>query len=110
MSRNRAGSRSPSLATLVILSKITSRTILPAIYQWPATVQDGGLLGYGPRFSEFYFQWARQLAKVLRGTRAANLPIEQPTKFELAINLKTAKAIGLVVPQALLNRAYEVIE
>jgi putative tryptophan/tyrosine transport system substrate-binding protein len=88
----------------------TADSQLPAIYQWPSTVQEGGLLGYGPRFSEFYFQWARQLSKVLRGTKPADLPIEQPTKYELAINLKTAKALGLEIPPMLLARADEVME
>jgi putative ABC transport system substrate-binding protein len=88
----------------------TADSQLPAIYQWPSTVQEGALLGYGPRFSEFYFQWARQLSKVLRGTKPADLPIEQPTKYELAINLKTAKALGLEIPPTVLARADEVIE
>jgi putative ABC transport system substrate-binding protein len=83
---------------------------LPAIYQWPETVQEGGLLGYGPRFSEFVRQWARLAAKVLRGAKPADLPIEQPTRFELVVNLKTAKALGLTIPESFLLRAQEVIE
>jgi putative ABC transport system substrate-binding protein len=71
---------------------------------------EGGLLGYGPRFSEFLRQWARQLVKVLAGTKPAELPVEQPTKFELVVNLKTAKAIGLEIAPALVARANEVIE
>jgi putative ABC transport system substrate-binding protein len=83
---------------------------LPAIYQWPETAEEGGLLAYGPRFTGIYRQLAAQLAKLLRGEKAADLPVEQPTKFELVVNLNTAKALGLTVPQAILARADEVIE
>ncbi len=88
----------------------TAALRLPAIYQWPETAKEGGLLGYGPRFSEFLRQWARQLVKVLHGAKPAELPVEQPTKFELVVNLKTAKSIGLEIAPALLTRADEVIE
>ena len=88
----------------------TTALRLPAIYQWPETAQEGGLLAYGPRFSEFLRQWARQIAKVLRGATPADLPVEQPTHFELVVNLKTAKAIGIDLGPALLARADEVIE
>ena len=88
----------------------TSALRLPAIYQWPDTAREGGLLAYGPPFSEMLGQWARQLVKVLRGANPAGLPVEQPTKFELVINLKTAKALGLTIPQALFIQADEVIE
>jgi ABC-type uncharacterized transport system substrate-binding protein len=87
-----------------------SASRLPAIYQWPETAQEGGMLAYGPRFSEPQAQWARQLAKVLRGARPADLPVEQPTKFELVVNQKTAKAIGIDIAPTLLARADEVIE
>jgi putative ABC transport system substrate-binding protein len=83
---------------------------LPAIYQWPETVSEGGLVAYGPNFAQMGRQNAQQLAKVLSGMKPADLPIQQPTKFELAINLKTAKTLGLTVPPALLNRADQVIE
>jgi putative ABC transport system substrate-binding protein len=88
----------------------TAALRLPAVYQWPETAEEGGLLGYGPRYSEFLRQWARQLAKVLRGAKPEDLPVEQPTKFELVVNLKTAKAIGLEFGATLLARADEVIE
>jgi putative ABC transport system substrate-binding protein len=88
----------------------TTALRLPAIYQWPDTVKEGGLIGYGPRFSEFLRQWARQLVKVLDGGKPAEWPVQQPTKFELAVNLKTAKAIGLEIAPALLARPDEVIE
>src|SRR5262245_7477203 len=83
---------------------------LPAIYQWPETAQEGGLLAYGPRFGDVFRQLARQTVKVLRGAKPAELPVEQPTKFELVVNLKAAKAMGLDFSPTLLARADEVIE
>jgi putative ABC transport system substrate-binding protein len=88
----------------------TAELHLPAIYQWPETAQEGGLLAYGPRFTEVFRQLARQLEKVLRGANPADLPIEQPTRFELVVNLRTAKTIGLDFLPTLLARADEVIE
>jgi ABC-type uncharacterized transport system substrate-binding protein len=79
---------------------------LPAIYQWPTMAEEGGLLGYGPRLERIYSDIvARQVAKVLRGAKPADIPVEQPTKFELVINLKTAKAIGADVSASLVARA-----
>ncbi len=83
---------------------------LPAIYQWPETAKEGGLAAYGPSFAQVGRQNAEQLAKVLLGVNPADLPVQQPTKFELAVNLKTAKALGLDVPPLLLARADAVIE
>jgi putative ABC transport system substrate-binding protein len=83
---------------------------LPAIYQWPEMAEEGGLAGYGPRITEVYRQAARLAAKVLRGSKPADLPVEQPTRFELVINLQAAKAIGHEVPAALTLRADKVIE
>jgi putative ABC transport system substrate-binding protein len=88
----------------------TAELHLPAIYQRPETAQEGGLRAYGPRFTEVFRQLARQLEKVLRGANPADLPIEQPTKFELVVNLRTAKEIGLDFSPMLLARADEVIE
>src|SRR5436309_8452251 len=82
---------------------------LPAIYQWPETAEEGGLLGYGPRWSEFMRLWARLAAKVLRGAKPADVPIEQPTRFELVINLQTANATGIDVPAGLVLRADKAI-
>jgi putative tryptophan/tyrosine transport system substrate-binding protein len=93
----------------VVLEAISAAR-LPAIYQWPETAEDGGLVAYGPRFTQVYRQRARQVAKVLRGAKVADLPIEQPTKFELVINLQAAKAIGHEVPAGLVLRADRVIE
>jgi putative ABC transport system substrate-binding protein len=83
---------------------------LPAIYQWPETVKEGGFAAYGPSFAQMARQNAEQLSKVLAGIKPADLPVQQPTKFDLAINLKTAKALSLTVPPALHARADEVIE
>ena len=83
---------------------------LPAIYQWPETAEEGGFAAYGPRFAKVYELLAQQAAKLLRGIKVADIPVEQPTKFELVINLKTAKALGLTVPESLLARADKVIE
>jgi ABC-type uncharacterized transport system substrate-binding protein len=83
---------------------------LPAMYQWPVWAEHGGFIGYGPPLNEVVGLVARFTASLLRGVKPADLPIEQPTKFELWINLKTAKAIGVTVPEALLARADRIIE
>src|SRR5262249_11216457 len=84
---------------------------LPAIYQFPEMAEQGGLIGYGPRIVLlFRAALSRQLADLLRGSKPADLPVEQPTRFELVLNLKTAKALGLEVPPTLLARADRVIE
>jgi putative tryptophan/tyrosine transport system substrate-binding protein len=83
---------------------------LPAIYQWPETAEDGGLLAYGPRNLLCYRHVVSLVDKVLRGAKPADLPIEQPSKFELVVNLKTASALGLTISPTLLLRADEVIE
>jgi putative ABC transport system substrate-binding protein len=92
---------------------IYERTIalrLPTIHQWPENPEEGALIGCGPRLTQLFRQLARQLVKVLRGTKPSDLPVEQPTTFELVINFKTAKAIGFEVPAALALRADKVIE
>ncbi len=83
---------------------------LPAIYEWPEMAEEGGLIAYGPRLSLIYRQLARLIVKVLRGAKPEDLPVEQPTKFDLVVNLKTAKAIGLTISELFLVRADEVIE
>lgn len=83
---------------------------LPAIYQWPETADEGGLLAYGPSFIEVFRQHARMVAKVLRGVKPADLPIEQPSTFKLSVNLKTAKSMNQIIPAALLLRADKLIE
>ena len=84
---------------------------LPAIYQWPENAEEGGFLAYGPRLLQIFRELlAQQLVKLLRGVKPADIPIEQPTKFELVINLKTANAMGVTVPATLVARADKVIE
>jgi putative ABC transport system substrate-binding protein len=83
---------------------------MPAIHQWPEMAEEGGLIGYGPRFTGVFRQRARLVARVLRGAKPADIPVEQPTIFELVINLKTAKAIGHEVPAGLVLRADKLIE
>ena len=83
---------------------------LPSMYQWPETAEEGGFAAYGPRFSQVWRQAARIVVRVLRGAKPADIPVEQPTRFDLVINLGTAKALGLEVPPTLLARADEVIE
>jgi putative ABC transport system substrate-binding protein len=83
---------------------------LPAIFQWPETAEAGAFAGYGPRFTDTWRQRARIVVKILRGAKPADIPVEQPARFELVINLKAAKAIGHEVPPGLVLRADEVIE
>ena len=83
---------------------------LPAIYEWPEMAEEGGLIGYGPRLPLIYRQLARLMAKVLHGVKPEDLPVEQPTKFDLVVNLKTAKALGLTIPQSMLLLADEINE
>ena len=84
---------------------------LPAIYQSPEMAEEGGFAAYGPSFIEVFREpYGRQLVQLLRGVKVADIPVEQPTKFELVINLKTAKTMGVTVPEGLLARADKVIE
>jgi putative tryptophan/tyrosine transport system substrate-binding protein len=84
---------------------------LPAIYQWPTMAKEGALIGYGPSLERLFgTTFARQLVKLLRGAKPADMPVEQPTSFELSVNLKTAKALGATIPESFLLRADEVIE
>jgi putative tryptophan/tyrosine transport system substrate-binding protein len=93
-----------------ILAEFAVQNRVPAIMAIQEFPQAGGLMSYGPRISDLFRRAASQVDKILRGTKPANIPVEQPTKFELVINLKTAKALGLTIPQTLLLRADQVIE
>jgi putative ABC transport system substrate-binding protein len=80
------------------------------MYLAPEAAEEGGLAGYGPPFAASYRQQVELAVKVLKGAKPADLPVQQPVKFNLVINMKTAKALGLTVPQLLLAQADEVIE
>jgi ABC-type uncharacterized transport system substrate-binding protein len=89
---------------------LAARNNIPAVYQISVFVRDGGLLSYGPDYVDIYRRAATFVDRILRGEKPGDLPVQLPVKFEMAINLKTAKALGLTVPQSILLRADEVIE
>jgi putative ABC transport system substrate-binding protein len=89
---------------------LAARYRLPASYEFKNYVEDGGLMSYGPNINEMFHGMARYVDRILKGANPGDLPIERPTKFELVINLKTAKALGLAIPQTLLLRADQVIQ
>jgi putative tryptophan/tyrosine transport system substrate-binding protein len=83
---------------------------LPAVYSGPEWVQGGGLLGYGPKVRDNFYRAASYVDRIFKGARPADLPVQAPTKFQLSVNLRTAKALGLTIPESFLLRADEVIE
>jgi putative ABC transport system substrate-binding protein len=89
----------------------TAAARLPTIYDFPETAEEGGFAAYGPRTSQLFAEiMPRQIVKIFRGAKIVDIPVEQPTKFELVINLKTANAMGVTVPATLVARADKVIE
>jgi ABC-type uncharacterized transport system substrate-binding protein len=100
---------------LVTANRIRINTLalgarLPTMSNYREYVEAGSLLSYGPNVTDLFHRAAEYVDKILRGAKPANLPVEQPTKFELIVNLNTAKALGMTIPDAFLLRADEVIE
>jgi putative ABC transport system substrate-binding protein len=90
--------------------EFASKSRLPAVFTLRGFADAGGLLVYGASYPEMFRRAATYVDKILKGAKPADLPVEQPTKFELVINLKTARALGLIMPPSLLLRADQVIE
>jgi putative ABC transport system substrate-binding protein len=89
---------------------VAAKTRLPAIFPFQRYVAAGGLLSYGASLGDLFARSAGYVDKILKGAKPADLPVEQPTTFELVVNLKTAQALGLTIPQSIIARADEVIE
>ena len=99
-----------TVATRTFIAELGLKHRLPIIRQFSRIVEAGGLMSYGPDLSDLFRRASMYIDKILRGAKPADLPVEQPTKYELVINLKTAKALGLTIPSSQLLRAYQVIE
>jgi len=93
-----------------LIITLAARYKLPAVYDSSDYVAAGGLISYGPSFTDEFRRAAGYVDRILKGEKPADLPVQAPTKYELVVNLKTAKALGLAVPQSILARADEVVE
>lgn len=93
-----------------LIVEFANRNRLPAVYFFQGFVEEGGLMSYGPSDADLFLRAAGYVDRILKGTKPGDLPVEQPTKFDLFINLKTAKALGLTFPPSVLARADRVIE
>ena len=99
-----------SNANRVHINDLALRARLPAMFGFREYIESGGLVSYGPNVPELFRRAAEYVDKILRGAKPAEMPVEQPTRFDLIVNLKTARALGLELSPALLARADEVIE
>jgi putative ABC transport system substrate-binding protein len=93
-----------------LIVQLAAKYKLPAIYPYRDLAQGGGLISYGPNLSDDYRSAASYVDRILRGEKLANLPVQAPTRFEIILDLRTARALGLTVPQSLLATADEIIE
>ncbi len=91
------------------IAELATKNRLPTMWGESGLLDAGGLMSYGPNYTDLFRRAATYVDKILKGTKPADLPVEQPTKFEFVINLKTAKQIGLTIPQSVLYRADKVI-
>ena len=98
------GSHRPRIVGLAAKSR------LPAMYPWREAVDTGGLMSYGTNFADLFRRAATYVDKILKGTKPADLPVEQPMRFELVVNMKTAKALGITFPPSIMVRADQVIQ
>jgi putative ABC transport system substrate-binding protein len=115
MTRARAGALAVLTSAMLFgerrrLVDLAAKNRLPAVYPWREGVDAGGLMAYGPDLADLFRRVATYVDKILKGAKPGDLPVEQPTKFELVINLKTAKTLGLTIPPSLLARADEIIQ
>ena len=102
---------SPFLASLYReIIALSAEYGLPAIYQWKEHVEAGGLISFGPSLAAMFRQTGAIVVKILKGANPADIPVEQPTKFELAMNARTAQALGFPIPPSVLVRADDIIE
>jgi hypothetical protein len=92
------------------LIEAATRHGLGAVFAFPPAAREGALLAYGPDYADLYRRAGSAVDRILKGTKPADLPVEQPTKFELVINLRTAKALGITVPPSLLLQGSEIIQ
>jgi len=115
MTRARAGALTVLTSTMFHIERerlvdLAAKNRLPAVYPWREFVDAGGFMSYGPNVADLFRRSATYVDKILKGAKPGELPVEQPTKFELVINMKTVKVLGLKIPQSILARADQVIE